>query len=67
MAIERMWMIDGVEIVGEAELRAFAQEYTPKGAKPFKTDFRLANASRTKPLSDVIDMLEARGADIKEI
>lgn len=65
--MDRSWIIDGEQINGEAELRKFARDYTPKGAKPFKTDFRLANASRTKPLSDVIDLLEANGAEIQEL
>lgn len=65
--MDRSWIIDGEQVNGEAELRKFAQGYTRKGSKAFKVDFRLANASRTRPLSEVIDLLEANGADIQEL
>lgn len=54
--------------VDEKGLREYARNYSPeKGKKAFKQDFRLANASRTRPISEVLDLLEAQGADVRRV
>lgn len=62
------YIINGVEINSEKELRAFAMDYSPEsGRKAFKQDFRLANGARTKPVSDLLDLLEEQGAEIQRL
>jgi hypothetical protein len=62
-----MWNIDGKELKTEAELRQYAKEYSPKGKFAFRQDFRLINGARTKGLSELLDLLEKNGAEIKEL
>ena len=62
------YLIDGVEINSEKELRDFAMSYSSeKGKKAFKQDFRLANGARTKPVSELLDLLEQQGAEIQRL
>ena len=52
----------------EAGLRKYALKFSPeKGRKAFKQDFRLLNAVRTKPISEVFELLEKQGADVQQI
>lgn len=61
------YLIDEVEINSEKELRDFAMSYSPKGKNAFKQDFRLANGARTKPVSELLDLLEQQGAEIQRL
>lgn len=55
-------------MVDEKGLRDFAMTFSPeKGKKAFKQDFRLVAGARTKPVSELIDMLEGQGAIIEII
>lgn len=54
------------ETVDEKGLRDFAMTFSPeKGKKAFKQDFRLVAGARTKPISELVDMLEQQGAVIE--
>ena len=61
------YLIDEVEINSEKELRDFAMNYSPKGKNAFKQAFRLANGARTKPVSELLDLLEQQGAEIQRL
>lgn len=67
ISLSSMWKIDGKELNSENELREFAMNYSPQGRHAFKQDFRLANGARTKPVSEIIDLLQANGAQIEQI
>lgn len=52
--------------VDEKGLRDFAMTFSPeKGKKAFKQDFRVVAGARTKPVSELVDMLEKQGAVIE--
>lgn len=52
--------------VDEKGLRDFAMTFSPeKGKKAFKQDFRVVNGARTKPISELVDMLQQQGAVIE--
>lgn len=64
--MNRKYIINGTPINDEKELRKFAMEFSPeKGKKAFKQDFRLIAGARTKPVSELIDMLETNGAVVE--
>lgn len=54
--------------VDELGLRDFAMTFSPeKGKKAFKQDFRIVNGARTKPISELVDMLQKQGAKIEQL